>query len=276
MSDWLFITIFTMEVVVKCFANGLFFGKKPYLRSPWNVVDLFVVVTGLADVVLQLFDNRNTDLSQLRVIRCVRCLRPLRLMTRVSGMRRTVECMLRSLPGLAHVTVLGVLLFSLFSIIALNFLPGRFFNCYRPHSDDPISIFRIGTNDTIQPPVPPIPPLPNATADSNGYAARHLNGSSLEIDDWLDCKVLWLLKSLKDISPNPFRKNNKARLQGSYPQPLTFHPPPVYGGPTRSGSNTAGSNHHLSTRYSPQSVSPAWVITTTDPGPTLTIYHYDL
>merc|ERR550514_30665 len=44
-----FTVIFTMEMVMKVVASGLLFGRKPYLRNPWNVLDGIIVVVSLID-----------------------------------------------------------------------------------------------------------------------------------------------------------------------------------------------------------------------------------
>lgn len=46
-----FLLIFTMEMLLKMVALGLFFeGKYTYFRNPWNYLDFTVVVSGLLEV----------------------------------------------------------------------------------------------------------------------------------------------------------------------------------------------------------------------------------
>ena len=67
-------------------------GVLAYARSPWNLLDLFVVVVSVVDLALA-----STSLGMLRALRCARALRPLRLVSRNEGMRLTVLCILKSL-----------------------------------------------------------------------------------------------------------------------------------------------------------------------------------
>ena len=46
-SEPFFTSIFTLEVVLKIIAFGLFWGKNTYLRDPWNWIDFIVVITSV-------------------------------------------------------------------------------------------------------------------------------------------------------------------------------------------------------------------------------------
>ena len=48
-----FVFIFTVEAMVKIFALGLVCGQETYLKDGWNVLDFFIVVTGVVELILE-------------------------------------------------------------------------------------------------------------------------------------------------------------------------------------------------------------------------------
>ena len=61
-------------------AKGLVLGKNTYLRTGWNVMDGFLVVISLIDIVISFIaDSSPRIFGILRVFRLLRTLRPLRL-----------------------------------------------------------------------------------------------------------------------------------------------------------------------------------------------------
>jgi len=43
--DWVLLGIYTVEMLLKWFAMGLFAHPRSYFRSAWNILDFIVVVT---------------------------------------------------------------------------------------------------------------------------------------------------------------------------------------------------------------------------------------
>lgn len=42
--DWVFLSLFTLELLVRLLAQGLLLHRKAFLRSGWNLFDLTIVV----------------------------------------------------------------------------------------------------------------------------------------------------------------------------------------------------------------------------------------
>ena len=63
--------VFSIELILKVIAKGFVLGKRAYLRDPWNILDLVVVVVGLIDVAVDLVsrDPTNRILMRLKVLR---------------------------------------------------------------------------------------------------------------------------------------------------------------------------------------------------------------
>lgn len=100
--DTVILTVFVLELTAKLVALG-----RRFFLSGWNIFDLLVVGVALAPVG-----------GALSVLRALRVLRVLRLMSIVPDLRRVVEALLRSLPGLGAIAGLLVLLFYVFAVMA--------------------------------------------------------------------------------------------------------------------------------------------------------------
>ncbi|GIM17343.1 hypothetical protein Vretimale_19883, partial [Volvox reticuliferus] len=113
--DYLYIGIFTAEMVLKTIAMGFLFGNGSYLRDGWNVLDFLVVVMGYVSLLSP---------SNLTAIRAFRAMRPLRTINRVKGMKVLVNTMIDSLPLLLDVFLLCAFTFFLFSLVAVQLFAG--------------------------------------------------------------------------------------------------------------------------------------------------------
>lgn len=51
MIDILLTAAFTIEALLKMIALGMVFDKGSFLRYPWNIIDLFIVITSLVDAI---------------------------------------------------------------------------------------------------------------------------------------------------------------------------------------------------------------------------------
>ncbi len=97
--EYIFLAIFTLEVILKIIAYGLCLHPNAYLRSGWNILDFIIVVVGYELIVLNhmlrkntLFDNRflSVILVQYKIqgfdvksLRAFRVIRPLKLVNGV-------------------------------------------------------------------------------------------------------------------------------------------------------------------------------------------------
>ena len=72
----------TVSALYKCLqviAKGLVVGKHAYLKSGWNVMDGFLVIISLVDILISITaDSSPRIFGILRVFRLLRTLRPLR------------------------------------------------------------------------------------------------------------------------------------------------------------------------------------------------------
>ncbi|KAI0978733.1 hypothetical protein GJ496_009854, partial [Pomphorhynchus laevis] len=109
-----FLTMFTIECLLKILAFNIH-----YLKSPWNVFDMFVILISIAgeamgEVVKKYFVNP----TLLRVIRIVRICRVLRLVRAARGVRTLLFALLISLPALFNIGLLLFLVMFIYGILA--------------------------------------------------------------------------------------------------------------------------------------------------------------
>jgi hypothetical protein len=116
MAEQFFIVAFTLEMIAKILALGLYGAKGSYLRDPWNVIDFVIVVMGWVSI--------SPRVENINSMRTVRVLRPLRTITGVEGMRMLVTTLLSSLPMLLDVLILVAFLFLIFGAIAVQTFAG--------------------------------------------------------------------------------------------------------------------------------------------------------
>ncbi|KAG8003101.1 Voltage-dependent T-type calcium channel subunit alpha-1H [Nibea albiflora] len=114
----------------KVLAHGLVFGKETYLRSPWNVVDAFLVVHSLVDVLVSLVSRgKNKKLGILKVLRLLRTLRPLRVIKRAPKLKLAVEALISSVKPIGNIALICCTFFLFFGILGVQLFKGKFYYC---------------------------------------------------------------------------------------------------------------------------------------------------
>ena len=99
--------IFVAEIVVKMGAEG----KKPwrYFQDPWNVFDFTIVAACFMPV----------DAQYVTVLRLARLLRVLKLVRALPKLQLLVSALLKSIPSMAYVSLLLMLLFYVYGVAAV-------------------------------------------------------------------------------------------------------------------------------------------------------------
>ncbi|GLC62201.1 Caveolin-2 [Pleodorina starrii] len=122
--DYVYIGVFTWEMILKVISMGFVLRKGTYLRDGWNVLDCLVVVMGYASLLSP---------SNLTAIRAFRAMRPLRAINRVKAMKVLVNTMIGSLPLLLDVFLLCAFTFFIFSLVAVQLFAGALrYRCGSP------------------------------------------------------------------------------------------------------------------------------------------------
>ncbi|CAH1794430.1 unnamed protein product [Owenia fusiformis] len=132
-SNYIFTVIFTFEMTVKVIAKGFIIGKHAYLKSGWNIMDGFLVIISLVDLLIQLIAGTSSRIfGILRVFRLLRTLRPLRVISRAPGLKLVVQTLLSSLRPIGNIVLICCTFFVIFGILGVQLFKGTFYYCKGP------------------------------------------------------------------------------------------------------------------------------------------------
>ena len=115
--EWVFLSLFTLEMVLGILAYGLVTAPDGYLRSFWNLLDVLVVVAGWVTAL----SPAQAGVSGLRAFRV---LRPLRSISRVQSVKILVETMGMALPSAANVIIMMLMYWYVVATIGLHLWAG--------------------------------------------------------------------------------------------------------------------------------------------------------
>ena len=127
--DWVVLTLFVVEIVMKLFAKRLDFFK-----SGWNVFDFIVVSIALVPAA-----------GPFYILRALRILRVLRLISVVPQMRRVVQALVTAIPGLLSIVALISLIFYISAVLATNLFGSAFEEWFGTIGASMYSLFQIMT-----------------------------------------------------------------------------------------------------------------------------------
>ncbi|XP_074524806.1 voltage-dependent T-type calcium channel subunit alpha-1H-like [Halichoeres trimaculatus] len=129
-SNYTFSAVFLVEMLLKVFAMGLFFGKDSYSRSGWNIMDGLLVILSLVHICISLVGTSEpTVLSTLRVFRVLRMLRSLRLIKRAPRLKLAVEALQASIKPISSVVLMCAAWLLFYATLGVQLFKGKFFHC---------------------------------------------------------------------------------------------------------------------------------------------------
>ena len=114
------IVIYSIEMMLKIWANGLFFSRAGYFRNGWNLLDFTIVITSYIPFV---FTNQGKSFN-LSSLRTLRVLRPLRTITSVKSLKVLMATLFSSIPLLMDTITVLLLFLNIFSISGLQMFAG--------------------------------------------------------------------------------------------------------------------------------------------------------
>ncbi|KAM9409072.1 sodium channel protein type 4 subunit alpha B-like isoform 2-T3 [Pholidichthys leucotaenia] len=116
-AEYVFISIYTLEAMVKVSSRGFCIGDFTYLRDPWNWLDLVVISMAY---LTEFVDFRNVS-----VVRAFRVIRVLKIIPVIPGLKTTVGALIQSVKKLANVMILTLFCLSVFALIGLQLFMGN-------------------------------------------------------------------------------------------------------------------------------------------------------
>ncbi|RXK01356.1 ion transporter [Arcobacter sp. CECT 8986] len=127
--DTFIIAVFTVEILLRIFVH-----KISFFKDPWSLFDFFVVAISLVPA--------STTLSILRVLRVLRLFR---LLSVVPQMRTIIGALLGVIPGIFSVSMVLLLFFYVFSIMATNLFSSNFPQWFGSLGDSMYTLFQVMT-----------------------------------------------------------------------------------------------------------------------------------
>lgn len=128
-ADALIVVLFTVEIVLRIYVyRGRFF------KDPWSLFDFFVVAVSLVPAS-----------DGLSILRALRVLRLFRLLTIVPQMRTIISALLRVIPGIGSISMILILFFYVFSIMAYNLFGEAFPQWFGTLGESMYTLFQIMT-----------------------------------------------------------------------------------------------------------------------------------
>ena len=127
--DRLILGVFIIEIIIKFICY-----RWQFFRHPWSVFDFIIVAIALIPAT-----------NGLAVLRSLRVLRVLRLVSTIPSMRRVVDGLLASLPGMGSVVALLILIFYVFSVMATRLFGNEFPQWFSTVGESAYSLFQIMT-----------------------------------------------------------------------------------------------------------------------------------
>jgi len=203
----IFSFIFSVEMIIKLIALGLFYGPAPYWSNAWNRLDGIIVSISWVDVILTIAGVTGGMLSLLKICRMLRALRPLRAISRLPGLRKIVNVLIMSLAPIGTTLIIVGVFFFLFAVLGGQIFSGQFYYC--DESDRFIELNNIRTKEDCLNIVGP-----NAWTN-RPYNFDHLGNSLMtlfvlsSIDGWVEIMYHGVDSAGVDMQPQP---NNREGL----------------------------------------------------------------
>ncbi|XP_067216065.1 voltage-dependent calcium channel type A subunit alpha-1 isoform X5 [Linepithema humile] len=125
-----FLGIFCVEASLKILALGFVLHRGSYLRNIWNIMDFFVVVTGIITAFSSGMQSEGKEMD-LRTLRAIRVLRPLKLVSGIPSLQVVLKSIIKAMAPLLQIGLLVLFAIVIFAIIGLEFYSGTLHKtCY--------------------------------------------------------------------------------------------------------------------------------------------------
>ncbi|XP_078529785.1 voltage-dependent L-type calcium channel subunit alpha-1C isoform X1 [Lissotriton helveticus] len=123
-ADYVFTSIFTVEIILKMTAYGAFLHKGSFCRNYFNILDLLVVGVSLIS-----FGIQSSAINVVKILRVLRVLRPLRAINRAKGLKHVVQCVFVAIRTIGNIVIVTTLLQFMFACIGVQLFKGKLYSC---------------------------------------------------------------------------------------------------------------------------------------------------
>uniref|UniRef100_A0A673MH40 Voltage-dependent L-type calcium channel subunit alpha n=1 Tax=Sinocyclocheilus rhinocerous TaxID=307959 RepID=A0A673MH40_9TELE len=123
-ADYVFTTVFTIEIMLKMTVYGAFLHQGSFCRNAFNLLDLLVVSVSLTSFFLH-----SSAISVVKILRVLRVLRPLRAINRAKGLKSVIQCVFVAIRTIGNILIVTTLLQFMFACIGVQLFKGQFYRC---------------------------------------------------------------------------------------------------------------------------------------------------
>uniref|UniRef100_A0A673MMZ3 Voltage-dependent L-type calcium channel subunit alpha n=1 Tax=Sinocyclocheilus rhinocerous TaxID=307959 RepID=A0A673MMZ3_9TELE len=122
-ADYVFTTVFTIEIMLKMTVYGAFLHQGSFCRNAFNLLDLLVVSVSLTSFFF------SSAISVVKILRVLRVLRPLRAINRAKGLKSVIQCVFVAIRTIGNILIVTTLLQFMFACIGVQLFKGQFYRC---------------------------------------------------------------------------------------------------------------------------------------------------
>ncbi|XP_065438476.1 sodium channel protein type 5 subunit alpha-like [Chrysemys picta bellii] len=115
--EFTFAGIYTCEILIKVLASGFVWTQFTFLRDPWNIMDLIVIVITYVSLC--------SPRSKVSFLRIFRLLRSLKAISAIPELKVIVDALIQSIKKLVDVMILTVFCLSVFALVGLQLFMGN-------------------------------------------------------------------------------------------------------------------------------------------------------
>ncbi|XP_069138424.1 sodium channel protein 1 brain-like isoform X2 [Argopecten irradians] len=122
-AEFVFLGIYTIEMIVKNLARGFILYRFTYLRDPWNWLDFIVIVSAYVTIMIEAA-SPGGGAANLQGLRTFRVFRALKTVSIVPGLKTIVNALLRAFKLLLEVIMLTTFCLMVFALFGLQIYKG--------------------------------------------------------------------------------------------------------------------------------------------------------
>ncbi|XP_071963405.1 uncharacterized protein [Antedon mediterranea] len=116
-AEWLFLTLFTMEITLKLYT----LGAKQFFKKPWNVFDFFVIMSALIASIVELaLNDDNLTEDTLDFLLVLRVLRLVRIIAEIKRFQVILATVANIGPSILSFGAVIFVLYYIFAIIGME------------------------------------------------------------------------------------------------------------------------------------------------------------
>ena len=115
---------FLSEFILKSISSGFLFDKGTYLKDTWNILDFFIIIISLVDLLIS-----SISLRYIKILRLLRALRALRFVSHNVSMKIVVVALLQSIVAILNVVLVCLIVWVMFAILGVSLFGGKFYQC---------------------------------------------------------------------------------------------------------------------------------------------------